>query len=171
MSDAESIRSAITETSRQLAEDPQAGIGPDAPATAVLDDGLRIQVTGPLGGAATDMGGGVGGGATAPTPGWYLRAALVSCDATVIAMEAAREGIELTRLEVTASSESDSRGSLGVDDAVPPGPLSVHLQIRIAASNASEAQLRELVERAESRSPVSDALTREVALTTEVTAG
>lgn len=40
----------------------------------------------------------VGGGATAPTPGWLLRAARASCGATLVAMEAARDGVELTDL-------------------------------------------------------------------------
>jgi len=53
-------------------------------------------------------------------------------------MEAARAGIELTKLAVTVVSESDNRGVLGVGD-VRPGPLSVRVRIELAASNASEA--------------------------------
>ena len=61
----------------------------------------------------------LGGGGSAPSPGWLMRAALASCDATIVAMEAARAGIELTDLTVTVVSESDNRGVLGVGDAVP----------------------------------------------------
>ena len=108
----ETIRSAIESTSRQMAEDPDAGVGQDAPATAVREDGLRFRVTGPSGAIVTDMAEAVGGGGSAPSPGWMLRAALASCDASLVAMEAARAGIELTRLEVIVTSESDFRGVL-----------------------------------------------------------
>jgi uncharacterized OsmC-like protein len=57
---------------------------------------------------------GVGGAATAPSPGWLLRASHVACDATLIAMRAAEEGVELSRLEVAVDSESDDRGILGM---------------------------------------------------------
>jgi uncharacterized OsmC-like protein len=83
-------------------------------------------------------------------------------------MEAARDGIELTDLTVTVSSESDFRGILGVDDTIDPGPLAVRVRIQLAAANATEDQLREIVQRAESRSPVRDAIAREVAMTTAI---
>lgn len=148
------------------------GSGPsverDAPATAVREDGLRFRVTGPKGDVVSDMARSVGGAESAPSPGWLLRAALASCDATLIAIEAERQGVELTELEVTVDSDSDSRGLRGEDDAVPPGPLTVRVHIRVAAGNADKDQLRALVERAESRSPVRDAVGREVPLSTEI---
>lgn len=164
----ESIRSAIETAAGHLSEHPEAGAGTDAAATAVLEEGLRFRVAGPKGDVITDMSKMVGGGATAPTPGWLLRAALASCDATAVAMEAARDGVELTDLTVTVESESDFRGVLGVDDSVRPGPLAVRVRIRLAAGNATEDQLREIVQRAESRSPVGDAVGRAVSITTEV---
>ena len=84
----------------------------------------------------------VGGGATAPTPGWLMRAALAACDASTVVIEAARAGVELTDLTVTVESESDSRGALGVDASIPPGPLSVRVRIELAAANASADELR-----------------------------
>jgi hypothetical protein len=53
-------------------------------------------------------------------------------------MEAARDGIELTELEVSVESESDFRGVLGVDSSVNPGPLAVRVRTRVAASNATD---------------------------------
>lgn len=162
------IRSAIEMASGKLAEHPEAALSTDAAATAILEEGLRCQVDGPAGAVTTDMSKGVGGGATAPTPAWLMRAALASCDATLVAMEAARDGVELTELSVTVESDSDFRGVLGVDDSINAGPLEVRVRIQLAAANADEDQLRALVERAESRSPVRDALVREVAMNTEV---
>jgi uncharacterized OsmC-like protein len=166
-----SIHIAIERASNHLAEHPEAATGSDSAATAVREDGLRFRVDGPWASLTSDMAESVGGGASAPTPGWLLRAALAACDATLVAMEAARDGIELTDLEVSVESESDFRGVLGVDPSVHAGPLSVRVAIRLAAADATDDQLRAIVERAESRSPVRDALAREVPMTTAVTTG
>lgn len=163
-----SIRGAIEQVAGHLAEHPDEARETDATATAAPEDGLRIRVRGPSGEVVTDMATMVGGGASAPSPGWMLRAALASCDATLVAMEAARAGIELTELTVSVESDSDHRGLLGLAEDVPPGPLAVRVRIELAASNADAARLRELVEQAEARSPVRDALERSVAMTTEI---
>jgi uncharacterized OsmC-like protein len=163
----ESIRTAIEKTSDYLREHPDEGKGTDAAATAVHEEGLRFRVDGPKGAVTCDMAESVGGGATAPSPGWLLRAALAACDATAVAMEAARNDIELSDLTVSVESESDFRGVLGIDDS-DPGPRVVRVRIEVAAPNATEDQLREIVRRAESRSPVSDAVAREVSMTTEI---
>src|ERR687891_478110 len=103
----ESISRAIATASDHLTEHPEAGSGTDTAATAVREEGLRFRVEGPQGEVITDMSKTVGGGATAPTPGWLLRAALASCDATAVAMEGARGGIELTDLTVTGENRAD----------------------------------------------------------------
>jgi uncharacterized OsmC-like protein len=167
----ESIRSAIEGASRHLTEHPDAAVDTDAAATAVHEEGLRFRVEGPKGSLTSDMSTSVGGGATAPTPAWLLRAALASCDASLVAMEAARDGVELTHLEVTVDSDSDFRGILGVDDSVDPGPLKLRVRIQLAASKATEDQLRAIVERAESRSPVRDVVARGIPMTTEIVIG
>jgi uncharacterized OsmC-like protein len=167
----EPIRSAIEGASRHLAQHPEEAVAADAPATAVRLDGLRFRAEGPNGEVITDMAEAVGGSASAPTPGWLLRAALASCDATIVAMEAAREGIDLTDLEVVVESDSDFRGLLGVGDPVSAGPLGVRVRIRLAADGATDDQLREIVRRAESRSPVGDAIARAVPVTTEIVTG
>ena len=164
----ESIRSTIETAAAKLSEHPEMAVGTDAAATAVREGGLRFRVEGPQGAVSTDMSQSVGGGATAPTPAWLMRAGLASCDATLIAMEAARESIELTELKVSVESESDFRGVLGVDDSINPGPLAVRVRIEVAAADATEDQLRAVVERAEARSPVHDAIEREVSTTTEI---
>jgi uncharacterized OsmC-like protein len=164
----ESIRDAIETASAYLSGHPEAAVSTDAAATAVREEGLRFRVEGPNGVVVTDMSKSVGGGATAPTPGWLMRAALAACDATIVEMEAARDGVELTELKVTVDSESDFRGVLGLDGDVHPGPRAVRVRIEVAAANTTDDQLRELVRRAEARSPVRDALVREVTMTTEI---
>jgi uncharacterized OsmC-like protein len=167
----ESIRNAIAQASNYLTEHPEAATSSDAAATAVLEEGLRFRVDGPGPSVITDMAKSVGGNASGPTPAWLMRAALAACDASLIAMEAAREGIELTDLEVSVESDSDFRGVLGVDPTVQPGPLSVRVEIRLAATDATDDQLRAIVERAESRSPVRDALARAMPMRTEIAIG
>lgn len=163
----EAIRSALENAAGYLTEHPEAATGTDTEATATLEDGLRVRIDGPFGRLATDMAESLGGGGSAPSPGWLMRAALASCDASIVAMEAARAGVELTKLAVTVDSESDNRGVLGVGD-VRPGPLSVRVRIELAASNATADELRELVHRAEARSAVADAIKRQVAVATEI---
>jgi uncharacterized OsmC-like protein len=163
-----SIRSAMEAASAHLREHPEAAAGTDAEAVAVREEGLRMRVEGPNGALSTDMSKSVGGSAAAPTPGWLLRASLAACDATLVAMEAAREGIELSDLKVSVESDSDFRGVLGVDESVHPGPLAVRVRIELGARNATEEQLHEIVRRAEAHSPVRDAIAREVSMSTEV---
>jgi uncharacterized OsmC-like protein len=167
----QSIRTAIEQASNYLAEHPEAARGSDAAATAICEEGLRFRIEGPWSPLTSDMSKSVGGNASAPSPGWLLRAALAACDATLVAMEAARDGIELTDLQASVECESDFRGVLGVDPGVQPGPLSMRVAYRLAATNATDDQLRAIVERAESHSPVRDALTREVTMTTEIAIG
>jgi uncharacterized OsmC-like protein len=164
----DSIRNAMSQASNYLTENPDAALATDSAATAVREDGLRFRIDGPWASLTSDMAESVGGGASAPTPGWLLRSALAACDATLVAMEAARDGVDLTELEVNVESESDFRGVLGVDGSVHPGPLAVRVRTRVAATDATDDQLRTIVERAESRSPVRDALAREMTITTEV---
>jgi hypothetical protein len=83
------------------------------------------------------------------------------CLATRIAMGAATAGIELTSLEVLASSRSDARGLFGMADIsgepVGAGPRDVQLLVRIAAPGVSAEKLRTLVEDGHRCSPLSAA--------------
>jgi len=125
------------------------------PATARLLDGLRCEVTGPRGESVhTDMPSAMGGAASAPNPGWLMRGALASCLTTVAAMRAARLGIELKVLEVTVDSESDHRGILGMDEAVPAGFTALRMRVRIGADGVAPSKLRELVAWGDAHAPV-----------------
>jgi uncharacterized OsmC-like protein len=152
------IREAVGRVRRFLADHPDEARSADVPATARIDSGLRVSVEGPDGrSASTDMPTAVGGGGTAGSPGWLMRAAHAACDATVIAICAAEDGIELDQLEVTVDSDSDDRGLLGMD-GVPAGPLVTRVRITISAAAVHPERLRALVDRAELRSPVGQAL-------------
>jgi uncharacterized OsmC-like protein len=170
--DADGIRKSLDTLKSYYSENPGRAVAPDKTATATMESGLRVKAIGPKGETlVTDMPIGIGGDNTAPTPGWYLRAALANCDATMIALRAAQVGIQLSALEVTVSSSSDNRGLISEGTDIPAGPLSFHLDIRIAAEGAAAEDLREIVRWAESHSPVGDALRRAVQVTATIVAG
>ena len=149
------IRDAIEKTSKVITEQPEKARSKNAPATARLLDGLRCEVTGPKGETVyTDMPPAMGGAASAPNPGWLLRASLASCTATAIAMRAAKLGVSLTTLEVTVESISDNRGILGLDDKISAGLSSIATRVRIGARDVSPDRLRELAEWGDGHSPV-----------------
>jgi uncharacterized OsmC-like protein len=152
-----------------LSERPDEARYTDSPATATLEEGLRVRVEGPGGESLiTDMPESVGGGNAGPSPGWLFRAALAACEATLIAMQAAREDISLEGLTVSVDSESDDRGILGMDPNVPAGPLSVRVQVGVGGSNDD---LEAVVRRAMEHCPVHDAVARPIPIQLEFESG
>ena len=165
----EVIRAAIEAATDHYAAHPEEARATDSEATATLVDGLVIEVEGPGGQRLiTDMVPSVGGTGTAPSPGWLLRAAEASCVTTLIAMRAAVLGITLETVEVTVDSESDDRGMLGMDDAVPSGPLSGRVRVRLIADGVDDTTLEELAQWGVDHCPVCNALERAVPITVEI---
>lgn len=163
------IRAAIAAATEYLTANPEQARSTDSRATATIIDGLVSQVSGPSGETIrTDMVRSVGGSASAPSPGWLLRAAEASCVATLIAMRAAMLDIKLDVLEVEVDSESDDRGLLAIDDSVPAGPLSGRVAIRIAAAGVEPAMLEQIAHWGVEHCPVCDAVERAVPVRTEV---
>ena len=166
---AATIANALQRVRTVFARRPEAAIHADEPAIARWEQGLRV-VSRHANGAqvATDMPRELGGQGEDLTPGWLLRAALASCLATRIAMEAAARDIVLTRLEVVAASESDVRGLFGMTDGagerISPGPRTVQLRISIAAPDVAAETLRTVIEESHRCSPVQAALERPVAV-------
>ena len=159
----ERIAQSIAEVRHHLDDHPEAARYRDSVATATIDAGLRVLVQGNHGASVfTDMPVGIGGGASAPSPGWLLRAAAASCVATLISLRAAEQGVDITGLQVTVDSESDDRGMLGMDDTVPPGPLGVRVMVRVNGSAAGEVTLKELIRWGKEHCPICDAIGRAV---------
>lgn len=156
------IAVAVSRVVEHLEAHPEDGYDVGVSVTATTT-GLRASSESPDGHVVvTDMPRGIGGGASAPSPGWLLRAALASCDATLIALRAASIGVELDTLEVTVAMDFDDRGLMGTDDTVPAGPLSSNVSVRIGAEDSDEETLRGIVAWAELHSPVGDALSRAI---------
>jgi uncharacterized OsmC-like protein len=157
------VAAAMQRAATVLQRRPEIGLHDDAPAAARWMGGTRIVASHANGTEVlTDMPGDLGGSGDKVTPGSLFRAGLASCSATTIAMSAAAQGIELSALEVRASSRSDTRALLGVAEAdgepVYAGPRDVQVSVRIAAHGIAPERLRIMVEDALRRSPVPNAL-------------
>ena len=156
----ERIAAAVHRVESILQRRPEAGLHADAPAVARWEGGARVVSRHPNGASvATDLPSELGGMGDEVTPGWLWRAALSSCLATRIVMAAAVEGIDLSSVEVLASSRSDLRGVLGMKAAsgaaLSAGPSDVQLHVRIRAPAVSHERLQALVAHSQACSPVS----------------
>ena len=164
MSDS-TISTALQRVAKTFTLKPGLALQPDTSAHASLQGGLAIEVRHPDGHVVrTDMPAAMGGGGAEVSPGWLMRAGLAACTATVIAMQAQRLGINLTRLDVSAHSRSDARGMLGLDESVPAGPLEMELRIDLASDNADDQALAELAAWGDRHSPIGNAVRRPIAL-------
>jgi uncharacterized OsmC-like protein len=164
-----SIADAVAAASAYLTEHPDEARYRDSLAHARLASGLAVTVSGPGGESLqTDMPAGIGGSASAPSPGWILRAAAASCVVSLIAIRAAATGIQLRTVDVDVDSESDDRGILGLDAAIPAGPLSTKVVVAIDAPGSSRDAIEALAAWAVEHCPVTDAISRPVALALEV---
>jgi uncharacterized OsmC-like protein len=170
---AQDIAAALHRVASVLERRPEIGLHEDAPATARWESGTRV-VSSHANGTTllTDMPCELGGKGGQVTPGWLFRAGVASCLASCIAMDAAAEGLELTKLEVSVSSRSDLRGYFDMEDdqGEPVGAAArdVLLLVRIAAPGVSPERLRSLVEESNRCSPVSATLRHAVPATLRV---
>ena len=163
---AEYVADAFHRVEAVLRRRPDMGLHDDSPAMASWRGSTRIVTRNHNGiEISTDMPTELGGTGDHVTPGWLMRAGLAACTATTIAMGAAAAGIELTKLELRASSRSDTRGLLGMNESdgtrVGAGPQDVQLHVTIAARDVPAEKLRALVEESYRCSPVPCAIQEE----------
>jgi uncharacterized OsmC-like protein len=166
---ASDIAAAISGAREYLTANPDEARYRDGAATASVEDGLRVRVTGTDGSTlVSDMVTGIGGGGSAPSPGWLLRAAYASCVATLIAMRASEDGFSVEGLEVVVDSESDDRGVLGISADVPAGPLSMRVVVTVAGGGSDKATIRAAIQEAVANCPVHDAVVRAVPVEVDI---
>ncbi|HYU50035.1 MAG TPA: OsmC family protein [Candidatus Limnocylindria bacterium] len=157
-----SIAEAVASATQYLTDHPDEARYRDSAAVARLVEGLRVQVRGADGSnLQTDLPTGIGGTATAPSPGWLFRAAIASCVASLIAIRAAVLEWELESVEVEVDGESDDRGILGMADDIPAGPLSTRIAVGMSVRGGGH-DVKALVQWAVDHCPVSDGLKRAV---------
>lgn len=164
-----SIADAVAAASAYLTDHPAEARYRDSSARARLESGLVVNVTGPGGESlTTDMPTGIGGTASAPSPGWFMRAAAAACVASLIGIRAAATGVTLRSVDVEVDSESDDRGILGLDPSIPAGALSARVVVTIDAPGLDRATLESLAAWAVEHCPVTDTIARAVALSVDV---
>src|SRR4051812_36569685 len=98
---------------------------------------------------------------TGANPAELLLHALAACLTTTLVYVATARKVELSSVSSTLTGAMDVRGALGVSDEVRNGftRIKVHFDVK---GDAPEEKLRELVERAQTRSAVYDMVTNGV---------
>lgn len=165
--DQQEIASNLSRARAYLRTLPAMAQSRDVPATATVEHDLVMRVSGPDG-LPDGMVAGIGDTAAVPSPGWFFRAALASQVAMFITMRSAEAEAVLEGLEVIVSADSDDRGALGMDEDIPPGPLSMTLTVRYSSSSVDEATTRDVIEWAVAHAPIHDAVTRAVPVGVEI---
>lgn len=100
----------------------------------------------------------LGGGDHGANPVEHALIALASCQAITYRFWAAKLGIDLDGLEITAEGDLDVRGFFGFDEAVRSGFTSVRLEITPTGPETAERYL-ELADAVDAHCPVLDLFT------------
>ncbi len=137
------IAKALNRVAEVFAKKPETALDTDR-ATARLEDGLKCIVTQGEHSAVMDMGEVMGGESAGPTPGFFGRAALISCIAMGLKIEAVRAGVVFDSIDVSVEMDWDNRGMFGMNDA-PAGPLAIRVEIDIQ-SRADNATIQAVVD-------------------------
>ena len=75
--------------------------------------------------------------------------------------------IQLDECKVDVTADLDLKGSMGMDDEVPPGLLAMDYHVQLK-SPASDEELKKLVDMVERQCPLLDTLTRSIEVTGKV---
>lgn len=110
----------------------------------------------------------IGGGDQASSPTEYALAALGACHSIVYKILALREGIDVEEVRVNLKAQSDTRGFFSADSSLKPGFQNIDLETSIAA-DATEEQLKNILQRVEKLCPVNDIIANPVSVTGKVT--
>jgi len=106
-------------------------------ASGRVGEGLACRVTQGEHSALIDMPAAVGGGASGPTPGFFIRAGLVGCVAIGIKMTAIRESLALDSVAVDVEMDFDDGALFGVGPN-SAAPLETRVIVRIATAEPWE---------------------------------
>jgi uncharacterized OsmC-like protein len=151
------IKIAIERSTKAISLKPSLGLGTGISKTKITN-GLQCEITEGDWKLLADMPGGVGGDASAPTPGVYGRAALGSCLAIGYMMRAATMQIPINSLEVEIQADYDDGALLGTSD-IFPGYSEIRYNINIE-TDAPEQDVMKLLDEADQHSPYLDVFTR-----------
>jgi len=138
-------------------------------ASAVVGEGLRCDFSQGNGTAVMDMPAIMGGGDAGPTPGFFARAGICGCVSIGIKQAAINAGMTLRRVAVDIETDFDDAAMYGIGGN-SAAPLETRLTIAID-TDAPEAEVAALVDRALSMDPWYLALRDAQSVKTAVTVG
>jgi uncharacterized OsmC-like protein len=162
---AEEIKATFERSARALALRPAVGRG-TAITKVKLRDGLTCDVEDGAWKLTVDMSPKSGGDARGPDPGVYGRTALGSCLAITYTLWGAKLGVSFSSLEVDVYADYDSAGYHGVAE-IPPGYSQVRYVVTVE-SEASEADVLNVLDLADAHSSYRDVFTRALDVRREV---
>jgi len=154
----EKIKESFVRSAKALSLKPALGLGSGISKTRITN-GLTCEITEGNYNLVADMPEAAGGNAAGPTPGVYGRAALGSCLAIGYMMHASKRNIPVDALEVEIQADFNDGALFGTTTNVPPGYLEVRYTITVE-SDASEEELLQMFDEADSHSPYLDVFTR-----------
>lgn len=146
----EAIRQAFERCVKALSLRPSFGRGTAVSRTRVRE-GLVCDIEDGKWKLTADFSARLGGGETAPNPGVFGRAALGSCLAIGYMIRAAKYNVPISSLEVEVEADYDTGALLGTS-ATPPGYREVRYVVTVE-SDASEAEIRRVIDEADEHSP------------------
>lgn len=165
MSFDEKIRNAFERNAKAMRLRPSVGQG-TAVTRVRVREGLTCEVEEGPWNFTVDMAEKAGGGNAGPNPGVYGRGALGSCLAITYKIWAANLQVPISSLVVEVHADYDSRGAHGVA-AAPPGYKEVRYVVK-AESEASETEIREMLDTADAHCPYLDVFARAQPMRREV---
>ncbi len=110
-----------------------------------IEDGLTCLVEQGRFATRIDMSRGMGGDATAPSPGFFGRAAVVGCVAIGVKMFAARSGLTFDAVDVSVEMDFDDSAIFGLGDR-SAAPLETRISVEVTTSH-HEDLVRDVVDR------------------------
>ncbi|MEL7835108.1 OsmC family protein [Fodinibius sp. Rm-B-1B1-1] len=166
MADPETIKKAFERNQKVLRMRPS-----KAKSTATtkvrLFDGTTCEVKHKHWKFKVDIGEAEGGNNAGPGPGILERGALGSCLAIAYSQRAAVLNIPIDNIEIDVESDFDARSMLHLSEE-PPGFNTIRYKVYIE-SPAPEEQIMQMIEEADSHSPVLDDFSRAIPVEREVT--
>jgi uncharacterized OsmC-like protein len=134
----------------------------DQPVSCSVDLGRAIQ--------AAEAHPGVGGPGEGACSGDLLLGALAACAQITCQMVAEAMGIQAERIETVVEGDLDLAGTLGTNREAPVGFAAIRLRFEVDAPEATEEQLRSLVEKTERYCTVLQTLTEPPLIEAELVA-
>lgn len=165
MSDPETLKKAFERAQKAL--DKRPSIGKSTATTNIkVRNGTTCEIIASGKKLICDVGEEMGGNDAGPGPGILERGALGSCLAIGYATWAAHMKIPIENIEVKVESDFDARGQFGIADK-PPGFKELRYTVSIE-SPATKAKVLELIEKADTHSPVLDDFKRPIPIKREI---